>query len=200
MPRSVARSMNSAELVVVDLALPRDTEESIGDLPGVTRLDLGSLIDVPGAHASERDVELARAIVTDEVRAHLAAMAAQRVEPIVVSLRARADRVVEAELQRLRLRLPGIDDADADEVARSLRRAVSTLLHTPTVRMKELAADPDGARYATALHRLFDLDPEAIEALTAADEASSVVAGRDDPLTSDLVPDPTYDQLLEGLT
>jgi len=197
---SVARSMNSAELVVVDLALPRDTEELIGDLPGVTRLDLGSLIDVPGAHASERDVELARAIVTDEVRAHLAAMAAQRVEPIVVSLRARADRVVEAELQRLRLRLPGIDDADADEVARSLRRAVSTLLHTPTVRMKELAADPDGARYATALHRLFDLDPEAIEALTAADEASSVIAGRDDPLTSDLVPDPTYDQLLEGLT
>ena len=91
----------------------------------------------------------------------------------MVSLRSRAEAVVEAEIQRLRLRVPDLDDDAADEVARSLRRAVSTLLHTPTVRMKELAADPDGARYATALHRLFDLDPEAIEAVTAAEDAAS---------------------------
>jgi glutamyl-tRNA reductase len=178
---------------VVDLALPHDTEESVTDLPGVSRIDLASLADLPEAHAPERDVELARGIVAEEVRAHLSVMAAQRVEPIVVSLRARADKVVDAEIQRLRLRLPSLDDTAADEFARSLRRAVSTLMHTPTVRMKELAADPDGARYATALHRLFDLDPEAIEALTAADEAA--------PTPTDVtVVDPTYDDLLGGLS
>ncbi len=188
-----ARGASTTPYVVVDLALPHDTEESLGDLPGVSRIDLASLADLPEAHASERDVELARGIVAEEVRAHLAVMAAQRVEPIVVSLRARADQVVDAELQRLRMRLPGLDDAAADEFARSLRRAVSTLMHTPTVRMKELASDPDGARYATALHRLFDLDPEAIEALTAADEAA--------PSPSDVtVVDPTYDDLLGGLS
>ena len=170
-------------LVVVDLALPHDTEESIAGLPGVTRLDLAAVAAVPEAAASESDVALARAIVADEVRAHVSARAAQRVEPIVVSLRAHADQVVEAELQRLRLRVPDLDDDAAEEVARSLRRAVSTLLHTPTVRMKELASDPDGTRYATALHRLFDLDPEAIEALSAAQDAGA---------------DPTVAQLLEG--
>ncbi len=188
-----ARAGVTSPLVVVDLALPHDTEEAIADLDGVTRIDLASLADVPEAHAPERDVELARSIVADEVRAHLAAMAALRVEPIVVSLRARADQVVEAELQRLRLRLPELDDDAAAELARSLRRAVSTLLHTPTVRMKELAADPDGARYATALHRLFDLDPAAIEALTAADDASisatGAVSGTDDP---------SFDEILGG--
>ena len=66
-------------------------------------------------------------------------------------------------------------------------------MHTPTVRMKELASDPDGARYATALHRLFDLDPEAIEALPAADEAA--------PAPTDVtVVDPSYDDLLGGLS
>ena len=170
-------------LVVVDLALPHDTEESIGALPGVARIDLAAVAAVPEAAASESDVALARAIVAEEVRAHVAARAAQRVEPIVVSLRAHAEQVVESELQRLRLRLPDLDDDAADEVARSLRRAVSTLLHTPTVRMKELASDPDGTRYATALHRLFDLDPEAIEALSAAQDAGA---------------DPTVAQLLEG--
>jgi glutamyl-tRNA reductase len=189
-----AREGTGSPLVIVDLALPHDTEESIGDLDGVTRIDLASLADVPEAHAPERDVAMARAIVADEVRGHLAAIAAQRVEPIVVSLRSRADQVVEAELQRMRLRLPELDDAAAAEFARSLRRAVSTLLHTPTVRMKELAADPDGARYATALHRLFDLDPEAIAALTAADDAA-VGSVADDPTA-----DPTLDELLGGLS
>jgi glutamyl-tRNA reductase len=174
----------SPRLVVIDLALPHDVDEAVAALPGVTRIDLNVLADLPAARASEQDVELARTIVADEVRAHLASIAALRVEPIVLSLRARADAVVEAELQRLRLRLPGLGDAAADELARSLRRTVQTLLHTPTVRMKELAADPDGARYATALHRLFDLDPAAIAAIEAADDT---VAPQSDPSFDDLL-------------
>jgi glutamyl-tRNA reductase len=45
------------------------------------------------------------------------------------------------------------------EVERSMRRAMATLLHNPTVRMKQLAAEPGGDRYAEALSALFDLDP-----------------------------------------
>jgi len=171
-----ARAGVGAPLAVVDLALPHDTEESIAELHGVTRIDLSSLTDLPEAHAPERDVELARAIVVDEVRAHLATIAAQRVEPIVVSLRSHADQVVQAELDRLRIKLPGLGEAEVEEVARAMRRTVSTLLHRPTVRMKELAADPDGARYATTLHRLFDLDPEAIAAVSTSDAADSSFA------------------------
>ncbi len=190
---AAARAGATSPLAVVDLALPHDTEESIASLPGVSRIDLASLVDVPEAHAPERDVELARAIVVEEVRAHLATIAAQRVEPIVVSLRSHADQVVETELDRLRLKLPGLSEAELDEVARAMRRSVSTLLHRPTVRMKELAADPDGARYATTLHRLFDLDPEAIAAVTAADAAEPATssfateagAGIDDLLGGD---------------
>lgn len=189
---AAARDGRAHRLVVVDLALPHDVDEAVADLDGVTRIGLTELAELPAAQASERDVDLARAIVADEVRAHVAAMAAQRVEPIVVSLRARADAVVDAEIQRLRLRLPSLDDAAADELARSLRRAVQTLLHTPTVRMKELAGDPDGARYATALHRLFDLDPAAIAAVEAADD--TLAADVDDPQ------DASYDELLGGLS
>ena len=149
-------------------------------------------IDRAGASVVSVALELA-----EEVLAHTAAIAAHRVEPIVVSLRSRADDVVEAELQRLRLRLPHLDDEAALEMAKSLRRVVSTLLHTPTVRMKELAADPDGARYATALHRLFDLDPEAIEAVSAAEAAAR------DAASDGFAPregEASYDELLGGLS
>ena len=39
-----------------------------------------------------------------------------------------------------------------------MHRVVEKLLHTPTVRVKELAGEPGGSAYAEALRELFDLD------------------------------------------
>lgn len=156
---SAARAGAGRPLVVLDLALPHDTDPEIGTLPGVTRIDLAALATLPATAASEADVQVCRRIVADEVEAFLAAQAAQQVEPTLVSLRAHAGSVVDAELARLRLRLASVDDTTLGEVERSMRRAINTLLHNPTVRMKELAAQPGGDRYAEALSALFDLDP-----------------------------------------
>lgn len=153
-------------MVVIDLALPHDTDPQISQMPGVTRIDLADLATAPGAAASQSDLEAARALIDDEVKVFLAAQAAQRVQPIVVSLRAKADLVMEAEMQRLRLKRPELADDALAAIENTLRRTVSTLLHTPTVRMKQFAADPDGQRYAEALHTLFDLDPQAVTALS----------------------------------
>lgn len=71
------------------------TDPAIADLPGVARLDLEAVAARPGSQASAADVDTARAIVAEEAAAFLAAAAAARVEPVVVSLRARADQVVD---------------------------------------------------------------------------------------------------------
>ena len=97
---------------------------------------------------------------------YIARQMSAKVEPVVVALRSRAESVVEEELQRMRLRNPDLTDDQFAEIARAMRRVVATLLHTPTVRMKEFAVDPGGDRYAAALHALFDLDPTAVTALT----------------------------------
>ena len=156
---AAGRSTEQRPLVVLDLALPHDTDPGIGDLPGVHRIDLARLGTLPATAASEADVERSRAIVAEEVDAFLAATAAQQVEPLLVSVRAQAGSVLDAEMARLRLRLSGLDDAAFAEVERAMRRAMATLLHTPTVRAKQLAGEPGGDRYAQALSALFGLDP-----------------------------------------
>ena len=50
----------------------------------------------------------------------------------------------------------------------TVHRVVDKLLHTPTVRVKELAGAPAGASYAEALRELFDLDLSAVAAVSAA--------------------------------
>ncbi|MCU0283482.1 MAG: glutamyl-tRNA reductase [Candidatus Nanopelagicales bacterium] len=154
-----ARGGRRDPLVVLDLALPHDTDPAIAELPGVTRVDLAWLARHPAAAASEADVAEARRLVADEVAAHLADLAGQQVEPTLVSLRAHAGSVIDDEMARLRLRLASADDATMAEVERGMRRAFARLLHNPTVRMKQLAAEPGGDRYAAALSALFDLDP-----------------------------------------
>ena len=132
-------------------------------------IGLADLAELGTDAAVERAIADVRSIVADEVAAHLSAQRAERVAPTVVALRSRATAVADAELARLDARLPDLDAVTRDEVATTVRRVVDKLLHRPTVRMKELAAQTDGDQYAEALHRLFDLDPEAIDAVTRAD-------------------------------
>ncbi len=167
-------------LALLDLALPRDIDSSVRDLPGVTLIDLSSLQEQLAATESGADVEAVRALVAAEVAGFLALQRAARVAPTVVALRSRADEVVSAELARLAARLPELDEQTSTEVQAAVRRVVSTLLHTPTVRVKELTEAPDGLSYAEALHELFGLDRAAPAAVTATSVALSAYedAGR----------------------
>jgi len=152
-------------LVLLDLALPRDIDPVVRELPGVTVVDIDGLREVLAEESTGRDLEAARAIVAEEVSVFLGWQRAVRVAPTVVALRTKADALVRGELERLAGRLPGLDEAVRHEVEDTIRRVVEKLIHAPTVRVKELAVDPGGDAYADALRELFELPrvlPEAV--------------------------------------
>jgi len=160
-------------LVLLDLALPRDVDPGAGRLPGVSVLGLEELRDAgpaglaPAAH--DEHVAAVWRIVAEEFAAQASADRAARVAPTVVALRAKADGVVAAELARLAGRLDGLDARAHGEIAQSMRRVADKLLHAPTVRVKELAGSPGADSYEAALRVLFDLDPDAVQAVVQAD-------------------------------
>jgi glutamyl-tRNA reductase len=185
-------------LVLLDLAMPRDIEPAAEALDGVSVISLGAVGEASqgdGAGSSdggvsyggvsysgvsdgggsrlglahEDDVAAVRRIVAEELAARLSADRAARVAPTVVALRAKAAEVVQAELTRLEGRVAGLDTRARREIAQSMRRIADKLLHAPTVRVKELAGSPGGDSYEAVLRVLFDLDPEAVQAVTRAD-------------------------------
>ncbi|WNM29381.1 glutamyl-tRNA reductase [Streptomyces sp. Li-HN-5-11] len=159
-------------LFLLDLAMPRDVDAAVHRLAGVRLADIESLaaasVDAPMAS----DVDQVRRIVSDEVAAFGAAQRAAHITPTVVALRTMAADVVAAEIARLEGRLPGLDDKHRAEITQTVRRVVDKLLHAPTVRVKQLAAEPGGAGYADALRTLFDLDPETVASVSRADNDS----------------------------
>ena len=145
-------------LVVLDLAVPRDVEPEVAQLPGVELVDIERLSTLKLAGVGSEDMAAAERIVADEVDGFVTWLRGADVAPTVAALRARADEVVAAELQRLAQRRPDLTDEQRAEVSRAVHRVVQRLLHSPTVRVRELAARPDGDRAAALLRELFDLE------------------------------------------
>ena len=142
---------------------PSAYEERARELAVAAGLDPDSRVARPGEMPSE----------TDATRGWPAwcgfrdAARAAQVSPTVVALRSKAAEVVDTELARLFGRLPGADDDTRAEIAQTVRRVVDKLLHTPTVRVKELVDSTSGVSYAEALQELFGLDRAAPAAVAA---------------------------------
>jgi glutamyl-tRNA reductase len=165
-----SRTPSGRPLILLDLAMPRDVDPDAEELPVVSVIDLEAVGGSGGSGGvHEEDVAAVRRIVAEELAAHVSADRAAKVAPTVVALRAKATEVVDAELARLVRRVAGLDARARREIAQSMRRIADKLLHAPTVRVKELAGSPGGDSYEAVLRVLFDLDPEAVQAVTRAD-------------------------------
>ncbi|MFF2844712.1 glutamyl-tRNA reductase [Streptomyces sp. NPDC058001] len=156
-------------LALLDLAMPRDIDAAVHRAEGVRLVDIESLADASADAPMAADVDQVRGIVSDEVAAFGAAQRAAHITPTVVALRTMAADLVAGEVARLNGRLPELDAKQRAEITQTVKRVVDKLLHAPTVRIKQLAAEPGGAGYADALRTLFDLDPEAVASVSRAD-------------------------------
>lgn len=147
-------------LLVVDLGMPRNVEGAVGAVEGVTLLDLDDLrafVDA-GLDQRRREVNRVRAIVAEEVARFVTEASARQVSPTITALRAWAEDVRTAEIERNRARLASLD-ADQREAVEGLTRSlVAKLLHQPTVRLKESAGSGQGDRLTAAVGDLFDVD------------------------------------------
>jgi glutamyl-tRNA reductase len=165
--RAAAATGASRRLVLLDLAMPRNVDPRCAELPDVSVVDIADVRAVadgtrssqlsPGAGRLAAAVAEARALVDDEAERFLAWTRASEVEPTIRALRLTAESVRTSELDRLAARLATLDERQREAVEALTRGIVNTLLHTPTVRLKELADRGGAELHADALRELFEL-------------------------------------------
>lgn len=149
-------------LLVIDLGIPRGVDAAVAALPGVA-LHLLDQLPVEPASGGVPPEELARA--EEIVKASLAGfeewMASRLAVPLITALHGRADRIVQDELARARVRLQGLDEAEHAAVRVVAEAVARKLLQTPIVQLRKSAARQD-TRTLEAAGDLFELkvDPE----------------------------------------
>lgn len=160
----------TSRLTVLDLALTHDFDPAIADLPGVDLITLES-VKMAAPEEQQAAVTAAARLVDTAVTDYLTERKGRSADEAIVALRRHTHEVLESEMEKVRAR-HGCTAA-AEEVEFALRRMVRQMLHTPTVRARELAAEGRLSEYEDALNTLFGLEVGQSAAPAAAEPAPS---------------------------
>jgi glutamyl-tRNA reductase len=159
----VMRRRDERPLLVIDIAVPRDIDPAVRELPGVTLYDMDDLAREVARNLGTREAEAekARRILEEETERFARWRASLEVVPTISALRERGDRIVEQILRENSGRWTSLSDEDRERVEVLARAVVSRLLHEPTLRLKGASADGAAYVYVQALRELFGLEPDA---------------------------------------
>jgi glutamyl-tRNA reductase len=148
-------------LLLIDIAVPRDIEPSVREIPGVTLYDMDDLQREVARNMGSREAEAVRArqLVEQEVDRFARWLASLDVVPTIAALRELGEGVVKQVLRENESRWESLSEADRERVEVMARAVVNRLLHEPTLRLKSATGDDDPYVYVQALRELFGLEP-----------------------------------------
>jgi glutamyl-tRNA reductase len=154
MQDALERRVTTDQLVIVDVALAKDVDPEVANLAGCYLLDLEQLQRLtPEEHSVA--IDTAREMVRKAAIEFEQQQLAKSIDPLITALRADIGLWVDEELDSVRHRL----DADTvTAIERSLTRVKNAILHTPTVKAKDLAVTGKHEDYVKAVRVLFDLE------------------------------------------
>ncbi len=154
------RHRKGAPLFLIDIAVPRDVEPEVNDLRDVFVYDIDDLNGVVEANLEERMREAQRAevIIEDELREFERWAESMEVVPTVAAIRAKAERVRQAELEKALKRLGALSEKELQTIEALTSAIVNKMLHDPTDRLKQVSTAKDGYQYVEAARFLYGLD------------------------------------------
>jgi glutamyl-tRNA reductase len=130
-------------LLLIDLAVPRDLDPGINELPDCYLYDIDDLEAVVEETLQGREAEFAKAeaIAVAEADRFRDWLATRDVVPVIASIRERAEAIRRGELAKASGRLAGLSERERDAVDSLTSQIVNKLLHEPIVRLKEAAVE-----------------------------------------------------------
>ena len=165
--QQVMKQRAGRSLLLIDIALPRDVDPAVVNLPGVHLYNLDDLQASvsEGMRLRMQEVEHVQAIIAEEVDVFERWLRSLSVVDTISNLRHRVDAVRQQELARTMRQLgSSLSEREAAALQELTTRLVNKLLHAPTLRLKAAAADGRGQMFDEALRYLFDLEENINEA------------------------------------
>jgi len=157
MLRDVMARRDGRELVVIDIAVPRDVEPAAREIDRVHLFDIDDLQSVAESNRRRRlqETDAVDAIIDEEARRFLDWARSLRSLPTIAAIRHQAEALRAVEVARTLARLPDLSEEEQRRIEALSRALVKKLLHSPIARLKS----PEyGHLYVRAARELFDID------------------------------------------
>ncbi len=149
-------------LFIIDIAIPRDVEPTIGELPNVFVYSIDDLQHIVTANYERRIAEVpkAEALIAEEVENFWRWYTGLRAVPFIRQLRDRAEWMRQDELQRTMAQLNHLSEEDRDKIERLTRSLLQKMLHQPTARIRAAAEDGREHDILEAVRYIFGMEEE----------------------------------------
>ena len=147
-------------LILMDIAVPRDVDPEVGNLPNVHLYDMDSLAAKLEYSISQREAEIpdVNEILAEELACFMDYIATLDVIPIIVGMREQADAIRLAELEKTFRRIPDLHPDTQERIDALTKSIVNKILHSPTTRLRQEANGPNAVDFADIARGLFGLD------------------------------------------
>jgi glutamyl-tRNA reductase len=165
MVEAIMRQRPDRPIVFIDIAVPRDVDPDVNQLPNVRCYDIDDLATRLNGSLAGRQLEVPQveAIIAAEADAFLAWLKSLEIMPVISDLRAKADAIRRAEIEKTFRYLSHLGETDRKRIEVLTESLVNKLLHDPTLRLKAEAGNGHAAEYAAAVRHLFALSNSAYD-------------------------------------
>ncbi len=147
------------QIVLIDLAVPRDVDPAVADLEDVLLFDIDQLRAHVEASLDERKKEIPQVetLIAEELDRFATWLRETTVQPVIAGLRRKAEAIRLQELERALRTMDSLDDEAIEQLHFFSRALVNKLLHDPTTRLRQGAANGEAEQYTALVRSLFAL-------------------------------------------
>jgi glutamyl-tRNA reductase len=159
MVRSAMTRRSERPLVLIDIAVPRDIDPDVAQLPHVRLYDMDGLNAKLEHSLAERMAEVpqVKSILDQEVSEFHEYMKSLEMIPIIADMRQHAEEIRQSLLKKNLSKMPDLTNEERERIEAMTQALVKKILDAPTQRLRAEAASPQAPEYATVIRTLFGL-------------------------------------------
>ncbi|WP_090797901.1 glutamyl-tRNA reductase [Paenibacillus sp. GP183] len=156
----ILQKRKSRPLFMMDIAVPRDLDPDIGDLPNVYLYDIDDLEAIVATSLQERRKEAAKIdkMIESELLVFEQWTKTLGVSPVIEALQSKANEIHEETMGSLLKKLPELDEREIKIIRKLTKSMVNQMLRDPILRVKEMAGERHGEEALELFTKLFALE------------------------------------------
>jgi len=149
-------------LVLIDIAVPRDIDPDVTNIPHVVLYDIDNLNAQLEHSLAERMAEVPQVknILNEELELFGDYLKSLDMLPLIADMHQSAEAIRQTELEKALRRLPDLTETERDHIEAMTQALVKKILHAPTHRLRAEAASSRASEYAAVARALFNLSDE----------------------------------------
>ncbi|MBC5816179.1 MAG: glutamyl-tRNA reductase [Candidatus Eremiobacteraeota bacterium] len=148
-------------LVIIDIAVPRDADPAIAEIPGVRLIDIDGLKGVVDStlQARREAIPHVEEIIDEYIERFGHWYQSRTAVPVIASLTQKAELIRKREMERLFARCPELSERERMLITGSSLTIISRLLHNVVTKIRDKAVSnhAEAISHARILDELFDL-------------------------------------------